>query len=289
MACLQCCLKLIPLWAVLISLSLWWWALPPAPVAVPEQPMSWAHQSIVIDEEDADVAGLSVTLVLPPDFSAIGLTDERKQAFIHWLLPLILHENAEIAAQRREAVHLYGVWQKKRLSLAQKEWLTNVAMNYGVQVDEGFNLSFWQNLLHRLDVLPPSLVLTQAAIETGWGTSRIAKEANNYFGMMCFKKGCGVAAKGMNGEFRRYAKAQDSVESYMRLLNISGIYRAARMERMKNRLLGEEPSGMQMAKTLLSYSELGSRYVKFMIQIMHDNELTVYDGVTVMPADVVSP
>jgi Bax protein len=253
------------------------------------------EQEVVIldDEDNSDDIALVVTLVPAPNFSAISLSDERKRAFVTWLLPMIAQENALIASQRKEAVALYALWQKHRLSLVQKEWLGSIATDYDVDFErKGFTLSFWQNLLHRLDVIPPSLVLTQAAIETGWGTSRLAKDANNFFGIMCFRKGCGIPLAGSVGEFRRFNDDQASVSEYMRIINTKGAYRSARMERMLSRLLGDTPSGMTLAKTLLNYSELGKRYVNFLIQIMTDNQLDDYDGadmrsmVEVIPADI---
>ena len=140
------------------------------------------------------------------------------------------------------------------------------------------DLPFWQNLLHRVDAIPPSLVLAQAAVESGWGTSRLAKDAHNFFGIMCFKPGCGVPFDGGPGEFRRFVGVNDSIAFYMRLINTKGAYRAARAERMRHRLIGDVPSGLALAKTLLSYSELGSRYIDFLLKIMRENKLDEYDG-----------
>jgi Bax protein len=272
----------MPYVAVGFALLAWWFALPAprgdlALVSFDSAPIS--QETIALDGSENDEVALTVTLVPAPNFASITLSDARKQSFVASLLPLISQENAMIATQRKEAVRLYALWQKGKLSLQQKEWLVDIATDYEVEVErKGFNLAFWQNLLHRVDGVPPSLVLTQAAIETGWGTSRLAKDANNFFGIMCFKEGCGVKGVNTLGEFRRFESAQESVSAYMRILNTKGAYRAARMERMRNRLLGDVPSGLNLAKTLLNYSELGQRYVNFLIKIMHENQLEDYDG-----------
>lgn len=282
-SCWRCWTPVSPYLAVAVALFAWWFALPKGnqeALLLPASPI--AQETIALDGSESNEVALMVTLVPAPNFASISLSDTRKQAFVAQLLPLIGQENALIAVQRKEAVRLYGLWQKGHLSLQQKEWLVDVATDYEVEVErKGFTLSFWQNLLHRLDTMPPSLVLTQAAIETGWGTSRLAKDANNFFGIMCFREGCGVASVGTAGEFRRFTNAQASVSAYMRILNTKGAYRAARMERMRNRLLGEVPSGLTLAKTLLSYSELGQRYVNFLIKIMQENQLEDYDGADV--------
>lgn len=237
-----------------------------------------AQETIALDGSENDEVALTVTLVPAPNFASISLSDARKQTFVASLLPLISQENMRIAAQRKEAVRLYALSQKGKLSLVQKEWLVDIATDYEVEVErKGFSLNFWQNLLHRVDGMPPSLVLTQAAIESGWGTSRLAKDANNFFGIMCFKAGCGVKGSSA-GEFRRFSTVQESVAAYMHILNTKGAYRGARMERMRNRLTGDVPSGLGLAKTLLNYSELGQRYVNFLIKIMHENQLEDYDG-----------
>jgi Bax protein len=281
-SCWRCFAPVSPYAAVALALMAWWLSLPnirdtQAQLLLAESPIT--QETIALDASENDEVALTVTLVPAPNFASITLSDARKQSFVASLLPLISQENAMIATQRKEAVRLYALWQKGKLSLDQKEWLVDIATNYEVEIErKGFALNFWQNLLHRLDGVPPSLVLTQAAIETGWGTSRLAKDANNFFGIMCFKEGCGVKSVGSSGEFRRFDNAQASVAAYMRILNTKGAYRAARMERMRNRLLGEVPSGLALAKTLLSYSELGQRYVSFLIKIMHENQLEDYDG-----------
>lgn len=281
-SCWRCWAPVSPYLAVAVALLAWCFSLPnlketESAMLLAASPV--AQETIALDGSEDDEVALTVTLVPAPNFASISLSDARKQSFVAALLPLIGQENERISMLRKEAVRLYALWQKGKLSLVQKEWLVDTATDYEVEIErKGFTLNFWQNLLHRIDGVPPSLVLTQAAIETGWGTSRLAKDANNFFGIMCFKVGCGVKGVGSAGEFRRFANAQESVAAYMHILNTKGAYRAARMERMRNRLLGEVPSGLALAKTLFSYSELGQRYVSFLIKIMHENQLEDYDG-----------
>ncbi len=281
-SCWSCWLSASPYLTVVFALTAWWlsWPAPPQPISVASnEPI--AQETLRFDEaETDDASGLQVTLIPAPNFSAISLSDDRKQAFIAWLLPLIAQENVRVLELRREAVRLYGLSQQNRLSLKQKEWLVSLATDYEVDLGvKGFDLPFWQNLLHRVDAIPPSLVLAQAAVESGWGTSRLAKDAHNFFGIMCFKPGCGVPFDGGSGEFRRFVGVNDSIAFYMRIINTKGAYRAARAERMRHRLIGDVPSGSALAKTLLSYSELGSRYIDFLLKIMRENKLDEYDGV----------
>lgn len=281
--CLPCWGPTLPYWAIVLSLAGWWFSLPTAPNSdyFVGQPRS--QEVIMLDVDVAEEQGMMVTVMPAPDFSGIGLSEGRKQQFVTWLLPLIGEENMHIGALRKEAVKLYHLSQTRRLSLKQKEWLLNVALDYEVDItNKGFDLQFWQSLLHRLDIIPPSLVLTQAALESGWGSSRLAREGHNFFGMMCFKPGCGISSPGVKGEFRRFDSPKSAVNSYMRLINTKGAYRAARSERMQDRLLGEIPSGVSMAKTLLSYSELGRGYVTLLMRIMQENHLDDFDGADVL-------
>lgn len=279
-SCWSCWFSASPYLGVILALAAWWlsWESTQAPALPADVPL--VQETVRFEEsESEDEAGLQVTLIPAPNFSSISLSDDRKQSFIAWLLPLIAQENERILALRRESVRLYGLSQQNRLSLKQKEWLVNVALDYEVEVgNKGFDLTFWQNLLHRVDAIPPSLVLTQAAVESGWGTSRLAKDAHNFFGIMCFKPGCGVPFDGGPGEFRRFIGVNDSIAFYMRLINTKGAYRAARAERMRHRLIGDVPSGLALAKTLLNYSELGSRYIDFLLKVMRENKLDEYDG-----------
>ena len=278
-SCWMCWLSVSPYLAVLLALSAWWLSWPDpilSQSALTHQP---AVQETLRFDDAVDDSGLQVTLIPAPNFSAISLSDDRKQIFIAWLLPLIAQENARVLELRREAVRLYALSQQNRLSLKHKEWLVSISTDYEVDVgSKGFDLQFWQNLLHRVDAIPPSLILAQAAIESGWGTSRLSKDAHNYFGIMCFKPGCGVAFDNGPGEFRRFDSVNDSIAYYMRLLNTKGAYRAARAERMRHRLIGDAPSGTALAKTLIHYSELGSRYIDFLLNIMRVNKLDEYDG-----------
>lgn len=282
-ACVRCWLASLPYVMPVMAAILWWHAWPEAK---PTVVASLSHEAIErsllhLDGGRDEDSGVQVTLIPAPNFAEISLSEERKQSFIAWMLPMIAQENHRILSLREQAAKLYGVSQQERLSLKQKEWLVNVATDFGVDVDEsGFDMTFWQNLFHRVDAIPPSLVLAQAAAESGWGTSRLAKDVNNYFGIMCFSKGCGVPYVGA-GEYRRFTDAQHAVSFYMSILNTKGAYRAARSERMRQRLIGEVPSGAVMVKTLVHYSELGQRYIQFVLRIMQENRLDEYDGANI--------
>lgn len=281
-SCSRCWFAAAPYIASLAAIILWYHAWPdPKPTVEPFGTGAIKHSVLHLDDNDNDDMGLQVTLIPAPNFAEISLSEERKQSFIAWMLLMISQENNRILMLRERAAELYGVSQQARLSLQQKEWLVGVATDFDISVGDGsFDMIFWQNLFHRVDVIPPSLVLAQAATESGWGTSRLAKDVHNYFGIMCFTQGCGVPYTGV-GEYRRFTDPQHAVSFYMSILNTKGAYRAARSERMRQRLIGEVPSGAVMAKTLVHYSELGNRYIQFVLRIMRENRLDEYDGANV--------
>jgi uncharacterized FlgJ-related protein len=132
-------------------------------------------------------------------------------------------------------------------------------------------------LLQRVDTLPVSLVLAQAAIESGWGTSRFAREGNNLFGQWCFDPGCGLvpAARrtGARHEVAAYASVNDSIDAYLLNINTHSAYRDLRELRARARAEGREPTGLELATGLRSYSERGELYVQDVRSIIRGNGL----------------
>jgi Bax protein len=283
-----CWLPTIPFWSVVFALFAWWLALPDETRCVTQ---GWDAQQevIVLDQDAGGEDGIMLTI---PDSETMDLTPQpsKQEQFISWLLPMIGEENKKIATKRQELVKLYSLSQRGNLTLKQKEWLSTLALEYEVELGpkKAFDVTFWQNMLHRVDIIPPSLVLTQAALESGWGTSRVAKRANNYFGLMCFKPHCGLASAGVKGDYRKFRNPQASVYAYMHLINTRSAYRMARTLRIESRLLGNVPSGYDMAKTLHHYSELGSGYIMLVLRVMQTNHFEDYDGADLVSIEVLS-
>lgn len=285
-----CYLRTLPLWAMLVALFAWWFALP-EPMRCSSPSWEAVQEVIVFDEGLKEVdEGLMVTVVPDADSMELNPLPSKQEQFISWLLPMVGEENKKIATKRKELIRLYTLSQQGKLKLSQKEWLANLALEYEVELPSKkvFDVNFWQNMLHRVDVIPPSLVLTQAALESGWGTSRVAKLANNYFGLMCFKPKCGLPGPGVKGDYRRFNRPQASVSAYMHLINTRSAYRMARAIRIESRLLGSIPSGYDMAKTLHHYSELGQGYISLLLRVMQVNRFEDYDGADLVSVEVLS-
>jgi len=136
-------------------------------------------------------------------------------------------------------------------------------------------------LLRRVDTLPPSLVLAQAAEESGWGTSRFAAEGNALFGMWTWS-GEGVTPlqqrSGLgNYKIAAYETPLHSVIAYMHNLNTHQAYKELRVRRAELRKAGAKVTGWDLAKTLTKYSERGQAYVDSLHSLMNVNKLQPTD------------
>lgn len=213
---------------------------------------------------------------LPPDLPELDSVRQRKAAFITTVLPLILHANQKILAQRRQILAIQKV---RQIGLDEgdeaRKFLAAMAEEYDVAAD---NLPA---LLHRVDVVPPSQALAQAAEESGWGTSRFARRGNAVFGQRTFKEGRGMVplerAEGERHEVLVFNSLQTSVDAYLWNLNTHFAYREFRRLRARQRKAGQPLDGYALIGTMLRYSERGADYVKTIRAIMRVNELDQFD------------
>ena len=143
----------------------------------------------------------------------------------------------------------------------------------------------WETLLRRVDVVPPSLALAQAANESAWGTSRFARDGNNYFGQWCFEQGCGLVPKrrdeGRAHEVATFSSPVESVERYMANLNTHDAYRPLRERREQLRESEAPITGIQLAAGLEKYSERGEEYIAELRSMIRFNNLGAYDKVQI--------
>lgn len=211
-----------------------------------------------------------------PDFRTIARADERKQAFFDYLRPVIAEVNAGIE-DTRERLHRIRAMRADHGELLGRDrrWLARQAERYGVAADTP--QARVDELLHRIDTVPASLALAQAAIESGWGRSRFAREGNNLYGEWCFRGGCGLVPEERGGgerhEVRAFASVGGSVRSYMHNLNSHSAYRELRAIRARAREAGREVTGLELAEGLGHYSQRGEAYVVEVRIVIHSNNL----------------
>ncbi len=227
---------------------------------------------------------LLVSLARPqalPDFSAWPAGPERKARFVEFMQPLIAAENARVLRDRGRLVSIAAAdeagWRDRR-------WLRALGERYRLDPETLSGDELLATLLLRVDAVPMSLALAQAAKESGWGTSRFAREGRNLFGQWCYEPGCGIVphARGAQAthEVERFSTPRESVESYLRNINTHSAYRDFRLARAGLRASRAPLSGLVLAEELQSYSERGSAYVDEIKQLIRFNDLEEFDGNT---------
>ncbi len=213
----------------------------------------------------------------PEHIHRLESADERKRIFNRSLLPLVLRANESITADRQAILAMRDRWLTEGLGLTPRDqfWLARLAARYGVAHAD------FDALLRRVDIIPPSLALAQAAEESGWGTSRFAREGNAIFGQYTFNEGAGLIPArrdvGKRHVIKAFAVLHDSVASYMRNLNSHPAYEGFRDRRASLRAENRDMGGLALAATLTRYSERGSAYVKTIQAIIRVNDLTRFD------------
>jgi uncharacterized FlgJ-related protein len=208
----------------------------------------------------------------------------KKRIFFRALAPLALRSNELILRDRTRAADLVKkLADGGEISGDEHVWLAKLAVSYGVVQDEEATLDqkALDELMVRVDVVPVSLVLSQCAEESGWGTSRFAAEGNALFGQWSWG-GEGIKPEqqreGM-GDYRiaAFESPLKSVMAYMMNLNTHAAYAGLRARRAQMRADGERISGWVLAETLDKYSERGAAYVDSLHGIMQVNKLDPTD------------
>ncbi len=211
-----------------------------------------------------------------PDFLAIKNASQKKQKFFEFMLPLVESENQLIIKDRNRLMLLA---QKAEFSEDESAWLQSIGGRYRQEGE--LSPQWFQEILEKVDILPPSLALAQAANESGWGTSRFARQGNNYFGQWCFSKGCGLVPSargdGASHEVQRFDSVQESIRAYLRNLNSHPHYKALRELRAKARASYLVVTGPYLAQGLWKYSERGFDYVDEITRMIHSNDLVKLD------------
>ncbi|WP_194755630.1 glucosaminidase domain-containing protein [Aliidiomarina indica] len=216
-----------------------------------------------------------------PDFGSIHDINARKIEFFSYLLPAIDYENSVLLEQRR---HLELLLQKHRsrqsFSAAEQRWVNDMARYY--RVTQRQREEKLLTLLRRVDVIPDTLVLIQAANESGWGTSRFALDARNFFGQWCWNEGCGIVPaarpEGAVHEVQYFDSVEASVRAYMRNLNTHPAYYDLRSIRADLRRQGIPITAQPLTLGLLSYSERGEDYIAELNQMIRVNRAVIQDA-----------
>ena len=216
-----------------------------------------------------------------PNFAAIDDVNKKKDTFFSYLRPSINIENKRITKER---AFLIKVSESSIANIDAEDlsYAIRLGKLYSLPVpSSGLDKAWLTEMLNRVNVLPEALVLTQAANESAWGTSRFATQANNYFGHWCYTKGCGLVPlqrnEGSSHEVATFSSSQESVHRYFMNLNRNRAYADLRAIRAKLAAQGDDllttGTATELTNGLLKYSERGSDYVTDLQAMIRHNEV----------------
>ena len=197
----------------------------------------------------------------------------KKETFIKIVLPLIVAENEKILDDRQK---LKILSEKKFTSDLEKQWLRQKLLEYKVKKGD------LNELRVRMDIIPVSIALAQAAKESGWGTSRFALEGNAIFGQWTWS-GQGIAPLNRDGDknhkILKFPILRASVKAYKNNLNTHKSYAKFREKRKSLREKNKNVTGLSLTGTLKNYAQTGSEYTKILNQIITQNRLSDFEPV----------
>ena len=217
-----------------------------------------------------------------PDFASMKDVKQKKHAFFEYVYPMLEVANKEVLLKREKISHIKDdLIAGDKLTPRELEFLVTVSAEYSLKPKDTASMKNVDRLLKAVDYIPPALALAQSANESAWGTSRFAKQANNFFGQWCFKKGCGIVPArrdaGSKHEVRKFSTTQESVRAYVKNINTGRAYSSLRSAREKIRAKDVVLTGHDLAAGLVKYSARGQAYVKEIRSMIRTNKLKNYD------------
>ena len=226
---------------------------------------------------------------LPNDISYIKDTEVRKKIFISIVLPHIVETNRNIALKRNRLQKIYDKLQtSKTLTLSEHNWLINLAAEYSIQTVHVHKITIAKNLLKHIDIIPNSIAIAQAAKESGWGTSRFAKEGNALFGQWTYDNSNGLLPadrkKGLGHLIKSFDNLSESVVSYMNNINSHKAYDSFREMRSELRNNNQDLNSLILVHELSPYAELPN-YTQVLELIIEKNELYNFDNIQLINMD----
>ena len=209
----------------------------------------------------------------PRDLDDLQSVQLKKETFIKIVLPLIVAENEKILDDRER---LKVLIDKKFTTDSEKQWLRQKLLEYKVKRSD------LNELMLKMDIIPVSIALAQAAKESGWGTSRFALEGNAIFGQWTWD-GQGIAPLKRDGDknhkILKFPILRASVKAYKNNLNTHKSYSKFREKRRQLRDKNKKITGLSLTETLKNYAQTGSEYTKILNQIIKQNRLTDFEPV----------
>tara|TARA_Y100000590_G_scaffold325306_1_gene369045 strand:- start:922 stop:2115 length:1194 start_codon:yes stop_codon:yes gene_type:complete len=217
---------------------------------------------------------------LPKDLKTLGDTSQKRELFIKIILPLILDENEKITQDRKKLFKILG---KSFNTVGERVWLKRRFKEYKIEDQDLSKLKM------RMDIVPVSIALAQAANESGWGTSRFALEGNALFGQWTWSKK-GILPKNQDPnkthKILQFQILKASVRAYKNNLNTHNAYQEFREARARLREQGGKINGLELTKYLKNYASIGVKYVEILDSIIQKNSLTDFDEANLLPTKI---
>jgi len=214
---------------------------------------------------------------LPKDLKTLGDTKKKRELFIKIILPLILDENEKITDDRKK---LFKILSKNFNTVGERIWLKRRFKEYKIEDQDLTKLKM------RMDIIPVSIAIAQAANESGWGTSRFALEGNALFGQWTWsKKGISPKDSDPNSTHKvlQFQVLKASVRAYKNNLNTHNAYKEFRENRARFRQEKKQFTGLDLTKYLKNYAAIGEKYVRILEEIIEKNSLTDFDKANLLP------
>lgn len=216
-----------------------------------------------------------------PDFGSIRDVKKKKRMFFDFIRPVVKAENNAILKQREFVLSVQDKLMLEEPLTAEEQTKLNMLVKKYRVSDKATPFQQVSKLLMRVDVIPDSLVLVQAANESAWGTSRFARIGLNFFGIWCYSKGCGMVPgarnEGANHEVKAFQSVQGAVSHYLHNINTNNAYAVFRTIRTQLREQHQPLTAQILATGLLPYSERGSDYVIEITDMLRHNRKYLAD------------
>ena len=214
---------------------------------------------------------------LPKDLKTLGDTKKKRELFIKIILPLILDENKKITEDKEK---LFKILAKNFNTAGERVWLKRRFKEYKIEDQDLAKLKM------RMDIIPVSIAIAQAANESGWGTSRFALEGNALFGQWTWSKK-GISPKNKDPDqshkILQFQILKASVRAYKNNLNTHNAYQELREVRAQLRQEETQITGLHLTKYLKNYSAIGTKYVAIIEDMIKNNSLTDFDKANLLP------
>ena len=227
-----------------------------------------------------NIGHLPIISELPDDFSEIQDVPTKKKLFYLVTLPLIYNANASIMQERRMVINIEKKFARKDLNKNETDEIIRLSKRYKLDYSE-INTKLFRKLKQRINIIPMSLALGQAIIESGWGQSRFATEGNALYGQWTTSEDKGIIPQDRDEDkthaVLKFKNLSESVEAYMFNINTHQAYYNFRViRRIDERIKYTDPISMKV-KYLAAYAEIGDKYVDKLELIIASNNLQEFD------------